>query len=295
MAKATKFERLVRKADDAGKIRRYSVNPDVVALRVERVMTGSTVLFWGGLLAGLGFTVPNVASFMGYGFGWLVSPAINAPLIALLVAGSIMARYDEKPSRGVQFGKFLLLGFEYGMNTWTAWAAQNPADIFKHSVPMIIVVLCAESITDLRAALTRCVEKAYTLAAQVSADVQAVAEKIDEEPADAEPEPELSAGDVMKGSAALNPEIEPVVEPEPEIIPEPEHYRPAGGKRAVQLAEDMAKLEGEYGDGVAFLMMPEAERVKAIKILFECGNSRAYRLAEKFGEIVEAKMRSDVS
>ena len=294
MAKTTKFDRLVERAENAGKIRRYSVNPDVVALRVERIMTGSTVLFWFGLVAGLGYTVPNVAEFMGYGFGWLVSPAINAPLIALLIAGSIMARYDEKPSWGVQFGKWLLMAFEYGMNTWTSWAAQDAAEIFKHSVPMVIVVLCAESITDLRAALTRCVTKAYTLAAQTVANIEPVA-PVAEEPepvVEIEPEPEVQ------------PEIVAIVEPEPTTEPvveiKADAYRPAGGTRAAKLAADIATLKAEYGDGIAFLALPESERMKAVKALFSteektCGNSRAYRLAEEFTKVVESELRSEIA
>ena len=292
MAKTSKFERLVQKAEDAGKMRRYAVNPDVVALRVERIMTGTTILFWAGLVLGLGYTVPNVASFMGGGWGWFVSPAINAPLIALLLAGSIMARYDEKPSRGVTFAKFLLLGFEYGMNTWTSWASQDPAAIFKHSVPMVIVVLCAEGVTDLRAGLTRCVTKAYEIASKNTPVVEPVAEIAPEDETPGEPDytPEEIA----------EIEVPPVVvEPAPVVVEKAEHYRPAGGKRAAQLAADMATMTTEFGDGVAFLMLPEGDRMKAVKELFstdeqKCGNSRAYRLADEFSKKVEAEMRSEI-
>lgn len=290
MAKASKFERLVTKAEDAGKLRRYAVNPDVVALRVERVMTGTTVLFWAGLVLGLGYTVPNVAAFMGGGWGWFVSPAINAPLIALLLAGSIMARYDEKPSRGVTFAKFLLLGFEYGMNTWTAWAAQTPDEIFKHSVPMVIVVLCAEGVTDLRAGLTRCVTKAYELASKNAP----VAEKTEEPAPIVEPEPVVIPEPVVEEEPEI---VEPVVEeePEPVAVPKSDAYRPAGGTRAEKLAADIATMKAEFGDGIAFLTLPEPERMKAVKILFKCGNSRAYRLADEFTKVVESELRSDVA
>ncbi len=311
MAKATKFEKLVRKADDAGKIRRYAVNPDVVALRVENSMKLITLLFWSGVVLGLAYTVPNVAHFMGGGFtGWFVSPAINAPLVALLLAHSIMARYDEKPSWQVQWGKFLLLAFEYGMNTWAAWAAGiggtgGADEIFKHSVPMVIVAFCAEGVTDLRGGLTRCVAKAYKMAADAKAEI------VETIPVSAPPAAEIAPEPVVI------PEPAPVVEiePEPVVIPEPEPttesapepvavkanaYRPEGGTRAEKLAADIATLKAEYGDGVMFLAMAPAERMKAVKALFStedktCGNSRAYRLADEFTKVVESELRSEIA
>ena len=295
MAKASKFERLVRKADDAGKIRRYSVNPDVVALRVERVMKAVTILFWLGVILGLGFTVTNVAKFVGGITGWLVSPAINAPLIALLIAGSIMARYHVKPGWQVQFGKWLLLAFEYGLNTWTYWVAGSADEIFKHSVPVVIVIFCAEGVTDLRSGMTKCVEIAYESAARLAKDVEQiapVAEKV-EEPADSEPVP--AAGKSFEEEPVII-ELPPVVvEPVAEIATETTHYRPEGGKRAAQLAADIAALKAEFGDGIAFVTMNETDRMKAVKALFKCGNSRAIRLAGEYTRVVESELRSEIA
>ncbi len=305
MAKISKFEKLVKKADDAGKLRRYAVNPDVVALRAERTTNAITALMWSGVIFGLAYTIPNVASFMGGGFtGWFVSPAINAPLFGLLLAHSMMARYDEKPSWRVQVGKFMLLAFEYGMNTWVSWSSAifdgGPAsEVFKHSVPMVIVVFCVEGVTDLRGGLARCVAKAYKFAAETKREISDVI------PVSAPPAIEESAPVVEE--PAVNIETpEPVVieepapveetKPEPEIVPETvteTKFRPAGGKRAQQLAEDIEKMR-EVFPGLDFLLIEEKERAGKVASLFECGNSRAYRIRDEYTKIVEDEARQGV-
>ncbi len=304
MAKASKFEKLVRRADEAGKFRRYAVNPDVVALRAERTTNAITALMWSGVIFGLAYTISNVAHFMGGGFtGWFVSPAINAPLFGLLLAHSMMARYDEKPSWRVQWGKFMLLGFEYGMNTWVSWSSAifdgGPAsEVFKHSVPMVIVVFCVEGVTDLRGGLARCVTKAYKIAADAKREISDVIP--------------VSAPPVAPEPAVNTETPEPVVieEPAEEIVPEPvieepareeievpkpveEKFRPAGGKRAEQLARDLDVMRETF-PGLDFLLIEEKERAGKVAKLFECGNSRAYRIRDEYTKIVEDEARQGV-
>jgi hypothetical protein len=308
MAKESKFEKLVRKAQDAGKIRKYSVNPDVVALRAERTTSLITGLFWLGVVFGLAYTVPNVAHFMGGGFtGWFVSPAINAPLIALLLAHSFMARYEEKPSWQVQWGKFLLLGFEYGMNTWASWSAAYAGtggadEVFKHSVPMVIVAFCAEGVTDLRGGLARCVTKAYALAAEAKREITDVF------PVSAPPAPiEVPEEPVIeqKPTALVIPEPykeEPVIEEppaeepkeeKPVIVIEPKKHRPAGGKRAQKDAEDIALMR-QIWPGLDFLLIDEKARHGLVMKFFKCGGSRATRLRDMYVSIVETEVREEV-
>lgn len=307
MAKESKFEKLVRKAQDAGKVRKYSVNPDVVALRAERTTSLITGLFWLGVVFGLAYTVPNVAHFMGGGFtGWFVSPAINAPLIALLLAHSFMARYDEKPSWQVQWGKFLLLGFEYGMNTWASWSAAYAGtggadEVFKHSVPMVIVAFCAEGVTDLRGGLARCVTKAYALAAEAKREIADVI------PVSAPPVPvEVPEEPVIEQKPAFlvipDPyEEEPVIEEstpepvteEPVIVVEPKKHRPAGGKRAAKDAEDIARMR-EIWPGLDFLLIEPHQRHGLVMKEFGCGGSRASRLRDMYVSLVEKEVREEV-
>lgn len=306
MQNETKFEKLVRKAADAGKIRKYSVNPDVVALRAERTTSLITGLFWLGVVFGLAYTVPNVAHFMGGGFtGWFVSPAINAPLIALLLAHSFMARYDEKPSWQVQWGKFLLLGFEYGMNTWASWAAAYAGtggadEVFKHSVPMVIVAFCAEGVTDLRGGLARCVTKAYKLAADEKREiVDMIPVSAPPAPPVVEPAPEIEIPETIFEEPSPEPEPVNIPEPAPVIeeqeieVPEDTKFRPAGGKRAAQLAADLEKMR-EVFPGLDFLLIEEKERAGKVANLFSCGNSRAYRIRDEYTKIVEEEAREGV-
>lgn len=305
-----KFAKLVRKADDAGKIRKYAVNPDVVALRVERVMLWITVLMWSGVTFGLLFTIPNVHAFISDGaakgttdwfIGWAVSPAVQLPLVGLLIAASYMARYHVAPSWQVQYGKFLLLGAELGMNTWRSIEAQDADEIFKHAIPVLIVMFCAEGVTDLRSKLTECVEKAYSLASETKSEI-VEAFPVSAPPAIVIPEPVEEVEIPEEIFVEPTPEPEPVVIPEPEKkieIPEPPKeedstkYRPATGKRAQKDAEDITKMR-EIWPGLDFLMIDEKARHGLIMKQMQCGGSRASRLRDMYVALVEKEVREEV-
>jgi hypothetical protein len=51
------------------------------------------------------------------------------------------------------------------MNTWVSWAAGSASGVVLHTVAPLVVVIAAEAVTDLQYALSECVQRAHTTAA----------------------------------------------------------------------------------------------------------------------------------
>lgn len=163
---ATRAERLVAAAREAGAVRAYQTDPDVVALRVERVRGWSSRLIWVGIILGLAFTMTNVQQFAAQGApvgslawvtAWLLDPMVSLVLVGILLAEQVTARYQVAMGRWPRIAKWGALAATYTMNTWQAWAAGNVAQIVLHSVPPLMVFVAVEAFPVVRDRLTEAV------------------------------------------------------------------------------------------------------------------------------------------
>lgn len=164
-------QRLATEAAEAAELRAHATDPDVIALRIERVRTQVDRMCWAGILLGLAFTMTNVQHFASAGTAawslpwlaaWLLDPMVSLVLLAILRAEQVTARYQVHTGPWVRAAKWLTLGATYLMNAWTAWAAGSVAGIVLHSVPPLMVFAAAEAVTDLRDKLTFAVSAAVT-------------------------------------------------------------------------------------------------------------------------------------
>ena len=174
-------QRLVSDATEAAEVRAYQTDPDVVALRIERVRSQVDRMCWSGVVLGLAFTMTNVQVFASAGAAmwslawlaaWLLDPTVSLVLLAILRAEQVTARYQVKTGPWVRRAKWFTLAATYVMNTWASYAAGSMAGIVLHSVPPLVVFCAAEAITDLRDKLTEAVFAGYREARErLGADV----------------------------------------------------------------------------------------------------------------------------
>jgi hypothetical protein len=167
----TPAEQLAREAAVAANVRAYATDPDVVALRVERVRKQVDRMCWAGILLALAFTMTNVQQFAAAGAAawslpwlaaWLLDPMVSLVLLAILRAEQITARYRVRTGPWVRTAKWLTLSATYVMNTWASYAAGSLSAIVLHSVPPLMVFAAAEAVTDLRDKLTEAATVAFT-------------------------------------------------------------------------------------------------------------------------------------
>jgi hypothetical protein len=167
----TRAQRLAQDAAEAAELRAYQTDPDVVALRVERIRTQVDRLCWAGIVLGLAFTMTNVQHFAAAGSrlwslpwvaAWVLDPTVSLVLLAILRAEQVTGRYQVHMGVWVRIAKWFTLAATYAMNTWASWAAGSPAGIVLHSVPPLVVFVAAEAVTDLRDKLTEAVYVAFT-------------------------------------------------------------------------------------------------------------------------------------
>jgi hypothetical protein len=173
----TRAQRLARDAAEAAEVRAYQTDPDVVALRIERVRRQVDWMCWSGIVLGLAFTMANVQSFASAGTSpwslpwvaaWVLDPTVSLVLLAILRAEQVTARYQVRTGRWVRRAKWFTLAATYVMNTWTSFADAVPVAIVLHSVPPLVVFVAVEAITDLRDKLTDAVTIAHRTAEQVA-------------------------------------------------------------------------------------------------------------------------------
>jgi hypothetical protein len=159
----TRAQRLAQEAADAAEVRAYQTDPDVVALRVERVRRQVDWMCWTGIVLGLAFTMTNVQTFASVGTrpwslpwlaAWVLDPTVSLVLLAILRAEQVTARYQVRTGGWVQRAKWFTLAATYVMNAWESFADGAPAAIVLHSVPPLVVFVAVEAITDLRDKLT---------------------------------------------------------------------------------------------------------------------------------------------
>lgn len=172
-ATPTRAQRLARDAAEAAEVRAYQTDPDVVALRIERVRRQVDWMCWSGIVLGLAFTMVNVQSFASVGTrawslpwvaAWVLDPTVSLVLLAILRAEQVTARYQVPTGVWVRRAKWFTLAATYVMNTWESFAQGEPAAIVLHSVPPLVVFAAVEAITDLRDKLTDAVAVAHRAA-----------------------------------------------------------------------------------------------------------------------------------
>jgi hypothetical protein len=165
---------LAAEAAAAAEPRAYRTDPDVVALRVEHIRTQVDHLMWAGIVLGLCFTMTNVQTFAAAGApvgslawwsAWLLDPMVSLVLLAVLRAEQVTTRYQVHTGVWPRVAKWALLSATYVMNTWVSWAAGSASGVVLHTVAPLVVVIAAEAVTDLQYALSECVHRAHTTAA----------------------------------------------------------------------------------------------------------------------------------
>lgn len=205
----TRAQKLAAAARAAADVRAYDTDPDVVALRIERLRTRVDRLIWTGLILGLSFTMANVQRFASRGktpddiewwIAWLLDPMVSLVLIGVLLGEQIIARHQIRGGRWIRRTKWTCLAATYAMNTWSSWAALNPADIVLHSVPPVIVFCAAEAVTTLKHQITAAVHRAYLWAAERMATIN---EATAEAAARAKAVADTHAADPEEGTRAL--------------------------------------------------------------------------------------------
>jgi hypothetical protein len=232
---AGRVGRLAAQAADAAQVRALTTDPDVIALRVERVRSQVDALLWAGIVLGLAFTMVNVQGFAaagsqtfsaGWWVAWLLDPMVSLVLLAVLRAEQVTARYQVALPAWGRRTKWLTFAATYVMNTWTSWGlAEQPfsaAGVVLHSVPPLVVFATAETGPGLRDRLTEAVHRALTEHRPASAE--AVGQDSPGVPA-SRPALDGPALPAVAGAASREPVREPAREPRPS-------RRPASGRRA---------------------------------------------------------------
>jgi len=170
-ADPTRAARLAVEAADAARIRALATDPDVIALRVERVRGQVDACAWLAIGLGLAFTAVNVQTFAAAGaavwspawlVAWLLDPMVSLLLVAVLRAEQVTARWQVPTGPRVVAAKWGAFAATYAMNTWAAWTSGVPSGVVLHSVPPLVVLLGAEVAPELRDRLTAAVHAAVT-------------------------------------------------------------------------------------------------------------------------------------
>jgi hypothetical protein len=159
--------RLVNDAESAARLRAYRSDPNVAALTIER--TRDTLDRWGWtfIIAGLAYTTVNVQRFVAgaatslslvWITAWLVEPMVMGLMLVLLRGEQIGNRHGFQAGGWVRTTRWIALGITYVMNTWGAWLGHSPAEIVKHSVPVVLVFMAAEALVQQRLTLSEVVD-----------------------------------------------------------------------------------------------------------------------------------------
>lgn len=160
---------LAADAASAARIRALALDPDVIALRVERIRGQVDACAWVAIGLGLAFTAVNVQAFAasdaaawspGWLVAWLLDPMVSLLLIAVLRAEQVTARWQVATGRRVTAAKWGCFAATYAMNTWASWTSGAPSGVVLHSVPPLVVLLGAEVAPELRDRLTAAVRVA---------------------------------------------------------------------------------------------------------------------------------------
>lgn len=258
MTGAERAVRLAVEAADAARIRALATDPDVIALRVERIRGQVDACAWLAIGLGLAFTAVNVQTFAaagtpGWSPGWLVAwlldPMVSLLLIAVLRSEQVTARWQVPTGPRVVAAKWGGFTATYAMNTWAAWTSGVPSGVVLHSVPPLVVLLGAEVAPELRDRLTAAVHAAA--AAPTAGAVPAARTGQAPTEALAGPGPDLPAAVAPTGAVGQDRSVAPALSPaagprsgpenpvenEPDEVDEPADEDPVGVEARLTAAE----------------------------------------------------------
>lgn len=276
-------ERLAAQAAEAAQLRALQTDPDVVALRVERVRRAVSILVWIGMGLGMAFTATQVQAFAAadsdpysvrWWAAWVLDPMVSLILLAVLWAEQETSRYRVPTGPWTRRLKWVALAAVYAMNTWAAWAALDPAQIVLHSVPPLVVLLAAEAGPELRHRLTDAVYAAHAEAASVRARTNGSA-SVDTASA---PSTDTASGQSANGSRT------PVADTEGQSTRTAARRRPAStdAGRAPSTEAAFAKRRvtaDEYADTAVAAWTPGTDVTAAwIQQVTGCTRSTAYKV-----------------
>ena len=285
----SKLEELTRAAREASEVRGYQTDPDVIALRIERIRAWCDRLVWTGIIAGLLFTAANVQHFassatrppwerggsVDWIIAWLLDPMVSLVLIGVLMGEQVINRHGIGAGGWVRVTKWVALAATYSMNTWSAWDSKDPAQILLHSVPPVIVVCATEAIPTLRRQITEAVTKAYLAAVYAAGVAAPVTPEVESE--------EVDTSDSPDTPESLDrwlpvPEVQPVPEERVHVPDVPQQAVPdvpAGDDTAVPAATDLHFVAAvkEFGGEVRNGKMPGIKRIQNV---LGIGQKRAY-------------------
>ncbi len=213
MKAATNAQALIEQAREAALVRSYQTDPDVVALKVEKIRTACDRLIWAAIILGLAFTMINVQQFAAAGAeawtlkwlaAWLLDPMVSLVVIAIVLAESVTSRWQIKCGGWVTKAKWFALGATFVMNVWESVlkvivteGAEGVDQVVLHSVPPVLVLMAAEAGPVLRDRLTAAVLKAAdNAAARVAAERATEQSAHDSERRDAQPVPLTDAAPI---------------------------------------------------------------------------------------------------
>ena len=181
LAEADEAARLLAEAQRAARLRAYQTDPAVVALVVERTRVAIERTMWIGIGLGMAFTTVSVQQWgatgvelfgLGWWAAWLLAPLVEVPLLAILRGESTAARYGVTVGPWVKRARWTLLTAAYLMNTLGPWTALitggSFAEVLRHSVPVVAVLVGVEALTDVRVALNSAVTAAVAAASAAS-------------------------------------------------------------------------------------------------------------------------------
>lgn len=278
----SKLDELTRAAQEATQVRGYQTDPDVVALRIERIRGWCDRLVWAGIILGLLFTMANVQHFaagdatppwehggsVDWVIAWLLDPMVSLVLIGVLMGEQVINRHGINAGGWVRVTKWVALACQYSMNTWAAWSTKDASAILLHSVPPVIVVCATEAIPTLRRQITEAVTKAYRAALQETA---APAPVLAPEQA---PEEDVNTDDWPDTPEELDrwlPVPESQRQAEADIPEQAEQVPPVSAETDPQFVA-AAKA---FGSEVRAGKMPGIARIRET---LRCGQPKAYRV-----------------
>lgn len=170
--RVSKADKLLARATTAARVRAYQADPDVGAVRIEKVRGWSAGLIWIGIVLGLAFTMTNVQQFAAHGApagslvwcsAWLLDPMVSLVLVGVLLAEQVTSRWQIDTPVWARRTKWFALAATYVMNTWQPWESLSASGIVLHSVPPLLVFTAVEGGPAMRDALTAAVTKSLAL------------------------------------------------------------------------------------------------------------------------------------
>lgn len=280
----SRADKLGQDAAEAARVRTLANNPDVIALRVERVRMQVDVLMWVGIVLGLGFTMVNVQHFAAAGAvvgtlpwlaAWLLDPMVSLVLVAVLRAEQITARYQVEAGVWATRTKWFAFSATLVMNTWQSWARLDLSGIVLHSVPPVLVLCAAETAPWLRDRLTEATHAAARLAteqqpANTTGPVAEAAANSAERPTVAE----AANAPVAEAEPAANPAATVPAEAAPARSRTTTPTAAEGGKPARKLYADyLAEARAAFVPGIE----PTPAWVRSVT---ECGRATSKKVAD---------------